>query len=112
MMTGLNLSLVSHYINCDTCQNQEHCDIARMLITSISSSEGLCNTTYNSQLELNDRISSSAPDLSTRDRSTSEIANVRNSLQTMIENQSTMYNPSVENETEKSNGQSSRFDNE
>jgi hypothetical protein len=69
MMNGINLSLVSHYINCDNCQNRQHCDIARMLITSVSS-EGLASSTdLAPQAQSNERMYRSDPELLRRERS-------------------------------------------
>ncbi len=65
MMNGLNLSLVSHYINCNACQNQEQCDIARMLVTSQSTSDGL-SSAENVSPAVQNRNSLSDPELSRR----------------------------------------------
>ena len=109
MMNGLNLSLVSHYINCDTCQNQQHCDIARMLISSISSSEGLSSTEIAPQLQTNERISRSDPELVQRRGRmlASESSGLRPSIMTEIHHNPAAFDTSIDSEPEKSNNQSS-----
>ena len=108
MMNGLNLSLVSHYINCDNCQNQVHCDIARMLITSISSSEGLASSEIPTQIQMNERISRSDPELTRRGRTLiSESNSSRPSLRPEIDAGASAFDASIDNDVEKSNNQSS-----
>lgn len=101
MMNGINLSLVSHYINCDNCQNQQHCDIARMLITSVSS-EGLASSTELApQPQTNERISRSEPELLRRERS---LLSERPMITTNIENGSaTVFDATIDSEPDKSN---------
>ena len=64
-MNGLNLSLISHYINCKECQNHETCDIARMLVTSQSTSSGLDNQAGN-EIQAPARVCASEPELAKR----------------------------------------------
>lgn len=104
MMNGINLSLVSHYINCDNCQNQLHCDIAHMLITSISS-EGLASAeTITLQSQTNERISRSNPELIRRD-----ISLISESMRTNMDDDggAAVFDSSIDAEPEKSNNQSS-----
>ena len=81
MVGGLNLSLISHYINCTDCQSQQQCEIARMLITSQSTSEGLVSSeSISSTVSVNDRNAFSEPELSRRSPETMTPLGVRPSL--------------------------------
>lgn len=102
MMNGINLSLVSHYINCDNCQNQLHCDIAHMLIASISS-EGLASAeAIATQAQSHERISRSNPELVRRD-----ISLISESMRVAIDDDrdAVTFDTSIDAEPEKSNNQ-------
>ena len=67
VLDSSNLPLIAHFINCPTCQNHDHCDVARMLYHSQSISDGLASSpSLQSRLELVERAAQSEPSLSSR----------------------------------------------
>lgn len=67
VLDSSNLPLIAHFINCPTCQNHEHCEVARMLYRSQSISDGLASSpSLRSRLELVERAAQSEPALSSR----------------------------------------------